>query len=159
MCVYHNTWQWMSQWMLSHAKMNDIWMYPRIALFMKSTITKGSCDTLIIKTLKYLGVWLLLLCAFLDNGVTTPPYVYIYTYMHIFFHEFPQLIIFIAFFVVVSRYFNQHCWILQTSVYIYIYIYVSRVRSAAIQFLKYMIQSVIEGKIRRQICLYTIFPY
>ena len=26
-------------------------------------------------------------------------------------------------------------------------------------FLKYMIQSVIEGKIRRQICLYTIFPY
>ena len=24
---------------------------------------------------------------------------------------------------------------------------------------KYMIQLVIEGKIRRQICLYTIFPY
>ena len=26
-------------------------------------------------------------------------------------------------------------------------------------FLRYMIQSVIEGNIRRQICLYTIFPY
>ena len=26
-------------------------------------------------------------------------------------------------------------------------------------FFKYIIQSVIEGKVRRQICLYTIFPY